>query len=54
MGHPSYKTPEAIRVIDDKTMQKFQLRTAPEALLLTPGVFVQKTNHGGDLLSCGD
>ncbi len=46
-GSPQLQTPEAIRVIDDKTMQKFQLRTAPEALLLTPGVFVQKTNHGG-------
>lgn len=41
------KTPEAIRVIDSKSFQMFQLRTAPEALLLTPGVFVQKTNHGG-------
>ncbi|MBP8096358.1 MAG: TonB-dependent receptor plug domain-containing protein, partial [Saprospiraceae bacterium] len=41
------KTPEAISVIDRKSIQKFQLRTAPEALLQTPGVFVQKTNHGG-------
>jgi len=41
------KTPEAIRVLNNKSIQKFQLRTAPEALLLTPGVFVQKTNHGG-------
>lgn len=46
-GSPQLQTPEAIRVIDDKSIQKFQLRTAPEALLLTPGVFVQKTNHGG-------
>jgi outer membrane cobalamin receptor len=46
-GSLRIKTPEAIRVIDSKTIQKFQLHTAPEALLLTPGVFVQKTNHGG-------
>jgi hemoglobin/transferrin/lactoferrin receptor protein len=46
-GSVLIKTPEAIRVIDNKSIQKFQLRTAPEALLLTPGVFVQKTNHGG-------
>jgi hemoglobin/transferrin/lactoferrin receptor protein len=46
-GSIQFKTPEAIRVINNKSIQKFQLRTAPEALLLTPGVFVQKTNHGG-------
>jgi outer membrane cobalamin receptor len=41
------KTPEAIRLIDSKSIEKFQVRTAPEALMATPGVFVQKTNHGG-------
>jgi len=41
------KTPEAIRLIDSKSFQNLQLRTAPESLLSTPGVFVQKTNHGG-------
>lgn len=46
-GSPRMKTPEAIRIVDGKTIQKFQLRTAPEALTKTPGVFVQKTNHGG-------
>jgi hemoglobin/transferrin/lactoferrin receptor protein len=46
-GSFQIKTPEAIRVIDNKSIQKFQLRTAPETLLQTPGVFVQKTNHGG-------
>ena len=40
-------TPEAIRVLNSTPVQEFQLRTSPEALLLTPGVFVQKTNHGG-------
>ena len=46
-GSLQINTPEAIRVINNKSIQKLQLRTAPEALLLTPGVFVQKTNHGG-------
>jgi outer membrane cobalamin receptor len=41
------KTPEAIRLIDSKSIEKLQLRTAPEALMAIPGVFVQKTNHGG-------
>jgi len=40
-------TPEAIRVTDSKSIQKLQIRTSPEALQLAPGVFVQKTNHGG-------
>ena len=39
--------PEAIRLLDAGAMKKFQVRTSPEALNLTPGVFVQKTNHGG-------
>jgi outer membrane cobalamin receptor len=39
--------PEAIRVLNSGSIEKNQLRSAPEALLLTPGVFVQKTNHGG-------
>ena len=42
-----HKTPEAIEVVHNNTIDRFQLRTAPEALLLSPGVFVQKTNHGG-------
>jgi len=46
-GSLQIKTPEAIRVIEYKSIQNFQLRTAPEVLLITPGVFVQKTNHGG-------
>lgn len=46
-GSLQLKTPEAIRVVDKKSIQNFQLRTAPEMLTTTPGVFVQKTNHGG-------
>ena len=47
--YPSHqlKVPEAIRLLDARNMQKYQIRTSPEALSLTPGVFVQKTNHGG-------
>jgi len=41
------ETPEAIRIADIPSLQKFQLRSAPEALRRSPGVFVQKTNHGG-------
>ena len=40
-------TPSAIKVLDKKSLGKMQVRTSPEALTLTPGVFVQKTNHGG-------
>lgn len=43
----SLKTPDPIRVLSAKTYERLQLRTSPEALLATPGVFVQKTNHGG-------
>ncbi len=46
-GSVQLKTPEAIRVVDKKSIQNFQLRTTPEMLSTTPGVFVQKTNHGG-------
>jgi len=46
-GSNLLKTPEAIRVMGKKSIQNFQLGTAPAALLQTPGVFVQKTNHGG-------
>lgn len=40
-------TPEAVRAINNKAIGEYQIRTSPEALALTPGVFVQKTNHGG-------
>lgn len=41
------KTPEPVRVLGSKAIGRSQLRSAPEALVLSPGVFVQKTNHGG-------
>ncbi|MBK8883882.1 MAG: TonB-dependent receptor [Bacteroidales bacterium] len=40
-------TPEAIRIVDHDLVDRYQMRSAPEALGLTPGVFIQKTNHGG-------
>lgn len=46
-GSVGINTPEAIKVADNHTIIENQLRTAPEALSITPGVFVQKTNHGG-------
>ena len=46
-GSVIMKTPEPIRVLGTRTVERSQLRSAPEALSLSPGVFVQKTNHGG-------
>ena len=40
-------TPEAIRTIGQELIGKYQMRTAPEALQLAHGVFLQKTSHGG-------
>jgi len=40
-------TPEAVEALKTDSVQKYQLRTGPEALAILPGVFVQKTNHGG-------
>jgi hemoglobin/transferrin/lactoferrin receptor protein len=42
-----FTTPEAIEVLKSKSISQNQLRSAPEALAVIPGVFVQKTNHGG-------
>lgn len=44
---PSFFTPEAIQVLRSKTIQSRQLRSSPEALSALPGLFIQKTNHGG-------
>ena len=43
----SFNTSEAIEVLKSKSISQNQLRSAPEALAIIPGVFVQKTNHGG-------
>jgi hemoglobin/transferrin/lactoferrin receptor protein len=42
-----FSTPEAISVLSANKIQQVQSRTSPEALANMPGVFVQKTNHGG-------
>lgn len=42
-----FGTPEAIGIQHEKTIRQRQDRTTPEALSSLPGVFVQKTNHGG-------
>jgi outer membrane receptor protein involved in Fe transport len=44
---PRFGLPEAIEVLRSKNLRARQGRTAPEALSTVPGVFVQKTNHGG-------
>jgi hemoglobin/transferrin/lactoferrin receptor protein len=44
---PRFGTPEAIEVLRSKNMRARQGRTTPEALSVLPGVFAQKTNHGG-------
>ena len=37
----------AVQVLKREYIRDFQVRTAPEALALIPGMFIQKTNHGG-------
>jgi len=44
---PRFNTPEAIELQAAKIIRSRQFRTAPEALAAIPGIFVQKTNHGG-------
>ena len=46
-GSVGINTPEAVKVAGELSIRENQLRTAPEALSIAPGVFVQKTNHGG-------
>lgn len=42
-----YYTPAAVERLARARMQTNSPRTTPEALMAIPGVFVQKTNHGG-------
>ena len=42
-----FGTPESIDIQHEKTIRQRQDRTTPEALSCLPGVFIQKTNHGG-------
>jgi hemoglobin/transferrin/lactoferrin receptor protein len=47
LGTLKQKTPEAINLLVMQSIRNQQVRTAPESLMQLPGVFVQKTNHGG-------
>ncbi len=40
-------SPYSISKLSIQSIQQFQTRTSPEALVGTAGIFVQKTNHGG-------
>jgi outer membrane receptor protein involved in Fe transport len=40
-------SPFSISVLNSKQIGEFMYRSSPEALTSVPGVFVQKTNHGG-------
>ncbi|MBK9018341.1 MAG: TonB-dependent receptor [Saprospiraceae bacterium] len=42
-----FDTPASVEKLTQKHLLDRQERTTPEALMSTPGVFVQKTNHGG-------
>ena len=42
-----YKIPYSVNIIDYKQIKKYGYRTTPESLSDIPGLFVQKTNHGG-------
>lgn len=46
-GSIRLNTPEAVRVTGAMAAVRQQLRSAPEAISTAPGVFIQKTNHGG-------
>ena len=42
-----FNTPASVEKLTQKRLLDRQERSTPEALMSTPGVFVQKTNHGG-------
>lgn len=46
-ARPRFGTPESIETATGHNIRARQFRSTPEALSATPGVFVQKTNHGG-------
>ncbi len=43
----AFKTPNSVKILNQKYLKTYAARTTPEALLGVNGVFVQKTNHGG-------
>lgn len=44
---PILQVPFTSFILDKSTMKEQGLRTTPEMLMADPGVFIQKTNHGG-------
>lgn len=42
-----FDAPASVEVINSKTLTKRAARSTPEILMTAPGVFLQKTNHGG-------
>ncbi len=40
-------SPYSVEVLSRQKIEEFLYRSTPEALMAVPGVFVQKTNHGG-------
>jgi outer membrane receptor protein involved in Fe transport len=42
-----FSSPEAISVLNSKSLQQESARSTPEAIMGTTGAFLQKTNHGG-------
>ncbi|MCC6283345.1 MAG: Plug domain-containing protein, partial [Saprospiraceae bacterium] len=45
--HADFEMPVVTTVLDAGYLKKRLPRSVPEALFGTPGIFVQKTNHGG-------
>lgn len=45
--HDNYSLPVVTTVLDAEYLKKRTLRSVPEALFGSPGIFLQKTNHGG-------
>ncbi len=43
----TFETPRSVSVVQTADLERTAPRTSAEALSRTPGVFVQKTNHGG-------
>lgn len=49
-GHDAYNLPVVTTVLDAKYLKNRIARSVPEMLFEAPGVFLQKTNHGGGSL----
>ncbi len=47
MPQPQFESPQAVAVLNQSQLVQYAPRSAAEALFGLPGVWVQKTNHGG-------